>query len=40
MQTDAEPYPELETPVSQRLFSEITGIIVSCLAADVTTNGG
>ena len=40
LQTDAEPGPEFETQVSQRLYSAITGIIVYCLAADLTISGG
>ena len=40
LQTDAEPGPEFETPVSQRLYSAMTGIIVYCLAADLTISGG
>ena len=37
LQTDAEPF---ETPVSQRLYSAMTGITVYCLAADLTISGG
>ena len=40
LQPDAEPGPEFETPVSQRLYSAMTGIIVYCLAADLTISGG
>ena len=40
LQTDAEPGPEFETTVSQRLYSAMTGIIVYCLAADLTISGG
>ena len=40
LQTDAEPGPEFETLISQRLYSAMTGIIVYCLAADLTISGG